>query len=85
MSRATNRLQRDRRAWVGIGVIGALLLMAIAAPLIARHDPLAIDLVRSLEGPSRSHWFGTDIQGRDVFARLVFGARVSLTVGVASQ
>jgi ABC-type dipeptide/oligopeptide/nickel transport system permease subunit len=59
--------------------------MAIAAPLISVHDPFAIDLVRSLEGPSLSHWFGTDIQGRDVFARLAYGARVSLTVGVASQ
>jgi ABC-type dipeptide/oligopeptide/nickel transport system permease subunit len=85
MSRATQRLRRDPRAWIGIGVVAALVLMAIAAPLIAGHDPLAIDLVRSLESPSRSHWFGTDIQGRDVYARLVYGARVSLTVGIASQ
>src|SRR4029077_14252115 len=85
MSRATQRLRRDPRAWIGIGVVTLLVLMALAAPLIAGHDPLAIDLVRSLEGPSRSHCFGTDIQGRDVFARLVYGARVSLTVGIASQ
>src|SRR3954469_1436729 len=85
MSRATMRLRRDPRAWIGIGVVGLLIFMAIAAPLIAGHDPLAIDLVRSLEGPSIAHWFGTDIQGRDVFARLVYGARVSLTVGIASQ
>ena len=85
MSRATIRLRHDKRAWFGAGVVGLLLLMAIAAPLIARTDPLAIDLVRSLEGPSRAHWLGTDIQGRDVFARLVYGARVSLTVGIASQ
>ena len=85
MSRATRHLRHDPRAWIGVGVVGLLILMAIAAPLIAGHDPLAIDLVRSLEGPSRAHWFGTDIQGRDVFARLVYGARVSLTVGIASQ
>jgi ABC-type dipeptide/oligopeptide/nickel transport system permease subunit len=85
MSRATQRLRRDARAWIGIGVVGALLLMAVAAPLIARNNPLSIDLVRSLESPSGSHWLGTDIQGRDVFARLVYGARVSLTVGIASQ
>jgi ABC-type dipeptide/oligopeptide/nickel transport system permease subunit len=85
MSRATRRLRRDPRAWIGVIVVGLLIVMAVAAPLIANHDPLAIDLVRSLEGPSMSHWFGTDIQGRDVFARLVFGARVSLTVGIASQ
>lgn len=85
MSRATVRLRRDPRAWFGAGVVALLLLMAIAAPLIARHDPTSIDLVRSLEGPSGTHWFGTDIQGRDVFSRLVYGARVSLTVGIASQ
>ena len=85
MSRATVRLRRDPRAWLGFGVVILLLLMAVAAPIVAGHDPLAIDLVRSLEGPSGAHWFGTDIQGRDVFARLVYGARVSLTVGIASQ
>ena len=85
MSRATRRIGRDPRAWIGAGVVVTVVLMAVAAPLISGHDPLAIDLVRSLEAPSRSHWFGTDIQGRDVFARLVYGARVSLTVGIASQ
>lgn len=85
MSRATARLRRDPRAWIGMGVVALLVFMAAAAPLIAGHDPIAIDLVRSLEGPSTTHWFGTDIQGRDVFARLVYGARVSLTVGIASQ
>ena len=85
MSRATQRLRHDPRAWIGIGVVSALVLMAIGASVIAGHDPLAIDLVRSLEGPSRSHVLGTDIQGRDVFARLVYGARVSLTVGIVSQ
>ena len=60
-------------------------LLAIAAPLVARHDPFGIDLVNSLQPPSRAHWFGTDIQGRDVWARLVYGARVSLSVGIVSQ
>jgi ABC-type dipeptide/oligopeptide/nickel transport system permease subunit len=85
MSRATQRLRGDARAWIGIGVVTLLILMAVAAPWVAGQDPLKIDLVRSLEGPSTAHWFGTDIQGRDVFARLVYGARVSLTVGIASQ
>lgn len=85
MSRATERLRHDPRAWFGVGVVGLLIVMALAAPLVAGHDPLAIDLVKSLEGPSRSHVLGTDIQGRDVFARLIYGARVSLTVGIASQ
>jgi ABC-type dipeptide/oligopeptide/nickel transport system permease subunit len=85
MSRATERLKRDRRAWFGGGVIVLLAVLAIAAPLVARHDPTGVDLVNSLQAPSGAHWFGTDIQGRDVWARLVYGARVSLTVGLVSQ
>jgi ABC-type dipeptide/oligopeptide/nickel transport system permease subunit len=85
VSRASDRLRGDRRAWFGAGVIVLLIALAIAAPLVARHDPFGIDLVNSLLPPSRAHWFGTDIQGRDVWARLVFGARISLTVGIVSQ
>jgi ABC-type dipeptide/oligopeptide/nickel transport system permease subunit len=78
-------LRRDSRAWLGGGVVALLVLAAIAAPLVARHDPLRIDLVNQLRPPSLQHWFGTDIQGRDVWARLVYGARVSLSVGILSQ
>ena len=85
MSRATERLRSDRRAWFGGGVIVLLVLLAIAAPIVARHDPFGINLINSLEPPSPRHWFGTDIQGRDVWARLVYGARVSLSVGLVSQ
>jgi len=85
MSRATRRLLLDTRTWFGGGVVLLLIVLALAAPLVARHDPLGIDLVNSLEAPSGAHWFGTDIQGRDVWARLVFGARVSLSVGLVSQ
>src|SRR3954463_7587257 len=60
-------------------------MMALAAPVFARHDPFGVDLINSLQPPSGSHWFGTDIQGRDVWARLVYGARVSLSVGILSQ
>jgi ABC-type dipeptide/oligopeptide/nickel transport system permease subunit len=85
VSRATDRLKSDKRAWFGVGVIGLLVLMALAAPLFARHDPFGVDLINSLQPPSLAHWFGTDIQGRDVWARLVYGARVSLSVGLVSQ
>jgi ABC-type dipeptide/oligopeptide/nickel transport system permease subunit len=66
-------------------VIFLMILAAVAAPLIARHDPTAIDLTNQLEGPSMAHWMGTDIQGRDVWARLIYGARISLSVGLVSQ
>jgi len=78
-------LRRDPRAWFAVGVIALLAFAAVAAPLVARHDPLAIDLRAQLLPPSGSHWLGTDVQGRDVWARLVYGARISLSVGVGSQ
>jgi ABC-type dipeptide/oligopeptide/nickel transport system permease subunit len=61
------------------------VLAAIAAPLFARHNPTAINLADQLLPPSSTYWLGTDIQGRDVWARLVYGARVSLGVGLGSQ
>jgi len=85
VSRSTDRLKSDRRAWFGGGVIVLLCVLAIAAPLLARHNPTDVDLINSMQPPSARHWFGTDIQGRDVWARLVYGARISLTVGVVSQ
>jgi peptide/nickel transport system permease protein len=84
-SRPLRTLRADPRCWFGGGVILLLVLLALAAPLVARHDPLQIDLINSLSRPSPSHWLGTDIQGRDVWARLVYGARVSLSVGFVSQ
>ena len=78
------RLLSDNRARFGIAVIVIMALAAIAAPLIA-NDPLKIDLSNFLQKPSSSHWLGTDIQGRDIWSRLVYGARVSLTVGLISQ
>jgi ABC-type dipeptide/oligopeptide/nickel transport system permease subunit len=79
------RLSRDTRARIGLLVVVMLLLVAILAPLLARHDPVRGDLLRQLEPPSAEHWMGTDIQGRDVWARLVYGARISLAVGLISQ
>ena len=85
MSRESERLRRDPRAWFGVGVILLMVLAALAAPVIGRHDPLAIDLAGQLQGPSAAHWLGTDIQGRDVWSRLIHGARISLTAGIVSQ
>ena len=83
--RVKRALRRDARAWFGIGVVAVLVLLAVLAPLVSHHDPLEIDLVNQLQGPSTAHWLGTDIQGRDVWARLVYGSRVSLTAGIVSQ
>jgi ABC-type dipeptide/oligopeptide/nickel transport system permease subunit len=70
---------------VGLGVIAALVFGALFAPVVTRADPLGIDLPNALRAPSAAHWLGTDVQGRDVWTRLVYGARVSLLVGLVSQ
>ena len=79
------RLRGDSRAVIGVSVVVLITGAALLAPLLAAHDPTRIDLAARLQGPSAAHWLGTDVQGRDVWARLVFGARVSLAVGVLSQ
>jgi peptide/nickel transport system permease protein len=74
------RFLADRLAATGFAIIVVLTLVAILAPLIATHDPNATDALQSLRGPSADHLLGTDELGRDVFARLVFGARWSLGI-----
>lgn len=69
------------------GTIASLVLSlfiggALAAPLVSRHQPDALDLAKRRAAPSAQHWFGTDDLGRDVFARVLHGARVSLAVGL---
>ena len=78
-------LRRDSRSLIGLAVIVLIISAAVFAPLIATEDPLRIDLVGRLAAPSASHWMGTDVQGRDIWSRLVYGARVSLAVGLVSQ
>ena len=83
--RAWRRLLRNRFAAAGLIVVTALLLVAFLAPLFATHDPSAQDLSETFQAPSLSHFMGTDNLGRDWFSRLVYGARVSLTVGLFAQ
>ena len=72
------RLCRDRSAVAGMVIVAIFGVVAVAAPLVATHDPLATDPTRTFWGPGRDHLLGTDNVGRDVFSRLVFGARLSL-------
>lgn len=70
----------DRLAAAGLAIVAVLALAAIFAPLLAPHDPTAIDPLRNLQGSSRDHLLGTDELGRDVLSRLLIGARWSLGI-----
>lgn len=67
---------------VGLLVILALILVAIFAPVLAPHDPYEQNLANSLQKPSSEHLLGTDLLGRDVLSRIIYGSRVSLMVGI---
>jgi len=72
----------NRLAVFGLVFIALLVLVALFAPWIATHDIGATDLLARYLPPSREHWLGTDATGRDIFSRVVFGARISLRVGI---
>ena len=63
-------------------MLGALGVAALAAPLISRYDPTAIDPAAALQAPGASHWFGTDQYGQDVFSRVLHAGRIDLLIGV---
>ncbi len=80
-SDARSRLLRNPVAMAGGAVVILLVLVAISAPYVAPYDPIQQDLASSLARPSMRHLAGTDIQGRDIFSRIVYGTRISLRIG----
>jgi len=85
VGRALRLTLRDRRARVALGFLTVLVLAAIAAPVLAPFDPeRPLDPVARAVGPNAEHWFGTDSTTRDVLSRMLFGARVSLSVAALS-
>jgi peptide/nickel transport system permease protein len=75
--------KRHPSTLVGLTVLVLMAFMAIAAPLLGTVDPQAVAPIDRLKPPSAEHWFGTDALGRDVYSRVVYGSRVSLSVGLA--
>jgi peptide/nickel transport system permease protein len=78
------RLRHDRLALLGALVVIAVLLVGLLAPVIAPYDPNQINGLDALQAPSWQHLFGTDELGRDVFSRVLYGARISPWVGLAA-
>jgi peptide/nickel transport system permease protein len=87
---APSAVRGRRVGWVRIGpVLSVLFLLFLAVAVVApgvltHYQPLAVDPLHSLQAPSATHWFGTDQSGRDIFARVVYGAAPSLSIGVVA-
>lgn len=76
-------IRRNPLATVGLLLVSIFVLFAFFAPWIAPKDPAHIDLPTRLQSPSANHWFGTDELGRDIFSRVIHGARISMLVGAS--
>ncbi len=76
-------VRRHPTVVIGGTLLGLMVLMAVLAPYLGTVDPQALAPIDRLQWPSWQHWFGTDMLGRDVYSRTVYGARVSLTVGLS--
>jgi peptide/nickel transport system permease protein len=89
-ARAIAPMASKTRRWIrryglpalGAAVIVAWIIVAMAAPALSSYDPATVDVTARLRPPSSLHWLGTDVLGRDVFTRLIYGARISLTTGI---
>jgi peptide/nickel transport system permease protein len=69
---------------IGLVIMVLFVLTALFADVLARFDPLSVDSAQALARPSSLHWMGTDPFGRDVWSRIIHGARISLAVGIGS-
>jgi peptide/nickel transport system permease protein len=82
LRRSLRRLTRNRMSMAGLSIIVAWVIIALAAPIITQYGPLEQDITHRLNPPSSVHYFGTDELGRDVYSRVVHGARISIPIGL---
>lgn len=79
-----HHLSQSKTALFGLSILGILTFMAVLAPLLTEYSYDQISLEEKNQAPNGEHWFGTDDLGRDLFSRILFGARISLSVGIAA-
>ena len=79
------RLRKNKMAMFCLFIILFLIIIAIFAPLIAPYDPTAQDYAAVMQKPSKAHIFGTDEYGRDILSRIIYGSRISLSIGIGAQ
>jgi peptide/nickel transport system permease protein len=72
----------NKTSWIGLGLFLFVGLLALLAPWISPHDPLDQNILFRLRPPDDTYWFGTDFYGRDILSRILWGARISLTIGL---
>ncbi len=77
-------LRRSPLAMIALAFVALWVVVAVAAPVIAPYSPLQQDIVHRLEEPTSAHWLGTDTLGRDILSRILYGARISIPVGIAA-
>ncbi len=81
-----DRLRRDPLFQLGVALVALVVACALLAPWIAPDSPILGDLQKAyLLPPGGHHWLGTDTQGRDILSRVIYGARISLGVGLIAQ
>jgi len=83
-NRAWGKFKRNRVAVLGAVIVLAMIVLAIFAPLLATHDPFQTSFMTIRKAPSATFWLGSDELGRDIYSRMLFGARASLMAGVVS-
>jgi peptide/nickel transport system permease protein len=74
----------NKTSWLGLVIFAVVVLLAVLAPWIAPHDPVEQNVMAKLKGPFDTYYLGTDYYGRDILSRLLYGARISLVIGIAS-
>ncbi|WHY71745.1 ABC transporter permease [Fictibacillus enclensis] len=76
------KLKQNQMTWAGLGILGVIVLCSLIAPILTPYNPTQVDISQKFLGPSLHHWFGTDEVGRDILTRILYGARISLGVGI---